>query len=71
MVAASPTSATSYVWKQNLLFMGTLVKYGHGVGVVVGTGKSTELGSMMDYMSEVSSYLLDYKTKNSSSDENG
>ena len=46
-------SPTSYAWKQNLIFMGTLVKYGHGIAVVVGTGKATELGAMMDVMSAI------------------
>ena len=51
--SASPISSDSYTRKQNLIFMGTLVKYGHGVALVIGTGKSTEFGSMMDYMAAV------------------
>lgn len=37
----------------NIAFMGTLVRHGHGQGVVVGTAKSTEFGIIFSMMSEV------------------
>ena len=39
--------------RKNCAYMGTLVRSGYGVGVVVGTGKSTEFGAIFLLMKEV------------------
>ncbi|KNE66124.1 calcium-transporting P-type ATPase, PMR1-type [Allomyces macrogynus ATCC 38327] len=39
--------------RKNVCFMGTLVKEGHGLGVVIGTGKNTEFGAVFLLMREV------------------
>lgn len=39
--------------RKNCAFMGTLVRSGHGVGIVVGTGKETEFGIIFSMMKEV------------------
>ncbi|KAG9290667.1 hypothetical protein G9A89_011630 [Geosiphon pyriformis] len=39
--------------RKNIAFMGTLVRNGHGTGVVVGTGKETEFGVVFSMMQEV------------------
>ncbi|CAO3589634.1 unnamed protein product [Absidia cylindrospora] len=39
--------------RDNIAFMGTLVRNGHGTGVVVATGKSTEFGHVFELMQEV------------------
>ncbi|KAI8906723.1 hypothetical protein EDD86DRAFT_209611 [Gorgonomyces haynaldii] len=39
--------------RSNIAFMGTLVKSGRGSGVVIGTGKDTELGHVFMMMKEV------------------
>ena len=39
--------------RKNIAFMGTLVRAGHGRGLVVGTGKQTEFGSIWSMMQEV------------------
>ncbi|KAJ3384268.1 High affinity Ca2+/Mn2+ P-type ATPase-like protein [Lobulomyces angularis] len=39
--------------RRNIAFMGTLVRGGNGVGVVVGTGKNTEFGAIFIMMKEV------------------
>ncbi len=41
----------------NIVFMGTLVRSGHGIGVVYAIGKETNLGSVMKLVSEVSQHL--------------
>lgn len=39
--------------RTNIAFMGTLVRDGHGSGIVVGTGKETAFGSVFDMMSSI------------------
>ncbi|KAI8337510.1 PMR1-type calcium-transporting P-type ATPase [Chlamydoabsidia padenii] len=39
--------------RENIVFMGTLVRNGRGAGVVVATGKSTEFGHVFELMQEV------------------
>ncbi|KAJ3371121.1 High affinity Ca2+/Mn2+ P-type ATPase-like protein [Allomyces arbusculus] len=39
--------------RKNVCFMGTLIKEGHGLGVVIGTGKNTEFGAVFLLMREV------------------
>ncbi|TPX65533.1 hypothetical protein SpCBS45565_g05106 [Spizellomyces sp. 'palustris'] len=39
--------------RRNVAFMGTLVRNGHGLGIVVGTGKHTEFGMVFTMMKEV------------------
>ncbi|KAJ3272284.1 High affinity Ca2+/Mn2+ P-type ATPase-like protein [Terramyces sp. JEL0728] len=43
----------SFAEKTNLVFMGTLVRNGHGTAVVFGTANKTELGSVLRMVSEV------------------
>ena len=40
--------------RRNIGFMGTLVSSGNGMGIVVATGRDTELGQICDMMNEVS-----------------
>ena len=44
---------TSINERENIAFMGTLVKSGHGKGVVVGTGATTEFGMIFSMVDEV------------------
>lgn len=44
---------TSINQRNNIAFMGTLVREGHGTGIVVGTGKETAFGSVFDMMSSI------------------
>lgn len=44
---------TSINQRSNIAFMGTLVREGHGTGIVVGTGKETAFGSVFDMMSSI------------------
>ncbi|KAI9261746.1 PMR1-type calcium-transporting P-type ATPase [Sporodiniella umbellata] len=39
--------------RENIVFMGTLVRQGHGEGIVVATGKTTEFGHVFELMQEV------------------
>lgn len=39
--------------RHNIAFMGTLVTSGHGAGIVVGTGRDTEFGTIFFMMSEI------------------
>ncbi|KAJ3288716.1 High affinity Ca2+/Mn2+ P-type ATPase-like protein [Borealophlyctis nickersoniae] len=39
--------------RKNIAFMGTLVRNGHGSGIVIGTGKTTEFGMVFNMMKEV------------------
>jgi Ca2+-transporting ATPase len=39
--------------QKNIVFMGTLVRNGHGSAVVFGTGNNTELGAVLKLLSEV------------------
>jgi Ca2+-transporting ATPase len=39
--------------KKNLVFMGTLVRNGHGMAVVFGTGNQTELGLVLSMITEI------------------
>lgn len=40
----------------NIVFMGTLVRGGHGIGVVYAIGNNTNLGSVMKMVAEVSDH---------------
>ncbi|SPO30812.1 probable PMR1 - secretory pathway Ca++-transporting P-type ATPase [Ustilago trichophora] len=44
---------TSINERENIAFMGTLVKSGHGKGIVVGTGATTEFGMIFSMVDEV------------------
>ncbi|PWY99944.1 calcium-transporting P [Testicularia cyperi] len=44
---------TSINERENIAFMGTLVKSGHGKGVVIGTGAATEFGMIFSMVDEV------------------
>ena len=44
---------TSINERENIAFMGTLVKSGHGRGIVVGTGATTEFGMIFSMVDEV------------------
>lgn len=46
-------SNTSINERSNIAFMGTLVREGHGTGIVVGTAKETAFGSVFDMMSSI------------------
>ncbi|KAK9767949.1 High affinity Ca2+/Mn2+ P-type ATPase-like protein [Basidiobolus ranarum] len=39
--------------RANIAFMGTLIRNGHGLGIVIGTGKQTEFGEVYSMMEEV------------------
>ncbi|CAO3672027.1 unnamed protein product [Rhizopus stolonifer] len=39
--------------RENIVFMGTLVRQGHGEGIVVATGKTTEFGHVFELMQQV------------------
>ncbi|KAH9269670.1 calcium-transporting P-type ATPase, PMR1-type [Batrachochytrium salamandrivorans] len=49
--------------RTNIAFMGSLVRNGHGKGVVIATGKSTELGVVFCMMSEVETRRTPLQTK--------
>lgn len=46
-------AATTINERENIAFMGTLVKSGYGRGIVVGTGRHTEFGSIFSMVDEV------------------
>jgi Ca2+-transporting ATPase len=46
-------SNTSINERSNIAFMGTLVREGHGTGIVVATSKDTAFGSVFDMMSNI------------------
>ncbi|KAL1917577.1 uncharacterized protein VTP21DRAFT_3970 [Calcarisporiella thermophila] len=46
-------SELSLLDRKNIAYMGTLVRNGHGMGIVVGTGKQTEFGVVFSMMQEV------------------
>ena len=56
--AVAPDSATdtgaSINERENIAFMGTLVRHGHGRGIVVAVGPETEFGSIFDMVDQVS-----------------
>ncbi|EST09416.1 Cation-transporting P-type ATPase, N-terminal [Kalmanozyma brasiliensis GHG001] len=50
---ANASETTSINERENIAFMGTLVKSGHGKGIVVGTGVTTEFGMIFSMVDEV------------------
>ncbi|KAI8377809.1 PMR1-type calcium-transporting P-type ATPase [Radiomyces spectabilis] len=52
-IGTHPYSELSLAERDNIAFMGTLVRNGHGTGIVVATGKSTEFGNVFEMMQEV------------------
>lgn len=58
--STAPVQSSSYMMnvgvseRTNIAFMGTLVVSGKGSGIVVGTGHSTEFGTVFSMMSEIS-----------------
>jgi Ca2+-transporting ATPase len=46
-------AGTSFTERTNIAFMGTLVRNGHGIAIVFGTGNNTELGVVMKLVTEV------------------
>jgi Ca2+-transporting ATPase len=53
------TSGTTFAEKKNIVFMSTLVRNGHGVAVVFGTGRKTELGLVFDLITQVNQINID------------
>lgn len=51
--ADDAVATTSINERENIAFMGTLVKSGHGKGIVVGTGATTEFGMIFSMVDEV------------------
>lgn len=55
--SANSVSATSFTVpvsrRANIAFMGTLVRDGHGSGIVIGTSRQTAFGSVFDMMSTI------------------
>ncbi|PWN51563.1 calcium-transporting P [Violaceomyces palustris] len=51
---AESSNLTSINERENVAFMGTLVKSGHGRGVVIATGQKTEFGMIFSMVDEVS-----------------
>ncbi|CAH2350313.1 calcium-transporting ATPase 1 [[Candida] railenensis] len=47
------SGADSVTSRTSIAFMGTLVRDGHGSGIVIGTGKKTEFGNVFEMMSEI------------------
>lgn len=43
--------------RRNIAFMGTLVRNGHALGIVVGIGNETEFGVVFKTMQEVNEYI--------------
>jgi P-type Ca2+ transporter type 2C len=39
--------------KKNMVFMGTMVRYGHGLAIVHGTGSNTELGRVFTLLQDI------------------
>ena len=39
--------------KKNVIFMGTLVRYGHGLAIVQGTGSNTEMGRVFQLLQDI------------------
>ncbi|KAI8991345.1 PMR1-type calcium-transporting P-type ATPase [Mycotypha africana] len=52
-IATSTYAELAINERENIAFMGTLVRNGHGEGIVVATGKSTEFGHVFELMQEV------------------
>ncbi|KAI8366229.1 PMR1-type calcium-transporting P-type ATPase [Blakeslea trispora] len=52
-IAATSYSELALNERENIAFMGTLVRNGHGEGIVVATGKTTEFGHVFELMQEV------------------
>ncbi|KAI9486624.1 MAG: PMR1-type calcium-transporting P-type ATPase [Benjaminiella poitrasii] len=52
-IATSTYAELALNERENIAFMGTLVRNGRGEGVVVATGKSTEFGHVFELMQEV------------------
>ncbi|CCD26138.2 Ca(2+)/Mn(2+)-transporting P-type ATPase PMR1 NDAI_0G03610 [Naumovozyma dairenensis CBS 421] len=48
-----PNSIIPISDRTSIAYMGTLVKEGHGKGIVVGTGKNTSFGAVFDMMSNI------------------
>ncbi|KAJ2743199.1 High affinity Ca2+/Mn2+ P-type ATPase-like protein [Coemansia sp. BCRC 34301] len=52
-VATTSMMELTFSERRNIAFMGTLVRNGHGVGVVVRTGSGTEFGKIHDMMKDI------------------
>ncbi|KAF9955026.1 High affinity Ca2+/Mn2+ P-type ATPase-like protein, partial [Modicella reniformis] len=53
VIAETEYAELSITERKNIAFMGTLVRNGHGTGIVVGTSKETEFGVVFCMMQEV------------------
>jgi len=49
------TQEVNLAERKNIAFMGTLVRNGYGMGIVIGTGKNTEFGNIFTMVNEVES----------------
>ncbi|ORX83353.1 PMR1-type calcium-transporting P-type ATPase [Anaeromyces robustus] len=54
-VIISEASEVNLAERKNIGFMGTLVRNGYGVGIVIGTGKNTEFGTIFSMVNDVES----------------
>lgn len=53
LTAPAPARDLAVTDRSSIAFMGTLVRDGHGLGIVVGTGAQTEFGVVFEMMAEI------------------